>query len=176
MTVHQYRDPAHRNRTWFCCYCCRKLYNSPVTQDGNVIECRDLRVVFEWHGDRFGHFIQRHMLGRWITVLGSLEGTPNDEWPLSPPLQTLHIEERPDGPVALLIGRAGSSHWSTSILALTDRGGFLFDLACRAQVRPVQLVATYRAWANRWRSPRNQAAPNLLISQPVPRRTCGLAP
>jgi hypothetical protein len=112
-----------------------------------MIECGDLRVVFDWHGDRFRHFVERRIAGHWTTVLESLEGASNDVWPSSPPLQTLHIEERPDGPVALLIGRAGSSHWSTSILALTEGGGFVFDLACRAQVRPVQLVATYRRLA-----------------------------
>jgi hypothetical protein len=116
-----------------------------VTDDRSVIECGDLRVVFDRCGDRYGHFVQRQIGGCWTDVLASLEGDENDTWPCSPPLQTLHIEARADGLVALLVGRASSNHWSASIQPLADRSGFLFDLACRTTIVPVQLGVTYRA-------------------------------
>ena len=46
-----------------------------------TIESGELRVVFAWRGDRYGHAIQRRMDGDWRTVLESVEGCPDDDWP-----------------------------------------------------------------------------------------------
>src|SRR5512145_957858 len=96
-----------------------------------AIECGDLRVVFRWRGDRYGHTVKRRIDGVWRPLLESIEGTADDDWPLSPALQSLHIERRPNGPVALLVGQAGSSHWSASVEADQNCSALIFDLACR---------------------------------------------
>jgi hypothetical protein len=110
-----------------------------------TIESGKLRVVFAWRGDRYGHAIQRRMDGDWRTVLESVEGCPDDDWPQSPPLQSLHIERRPLGAVALLVGKAAASHWSASVDPLPALAGFQFDIACRVQQSPPWLGSAYRS-------------------------------
>src|SRR5436190_4759521 len=75
-----------------------------------------LRAEFIWHGDRFAHIISLvNPHGDIQPLLESIEGTTADDWPSSPPLQSLSVEKLPDGrPVALLVGMAGGSHWSAS--------------------------------------------------------------
>jgi hypothetical protein len=108
----------------------------------------ELRVVFDRRGDRYGHRIERRIDGVWHVAIESLEGSSNEDWPPSPPLQTLHIERRATGPVALLVGKAGTSHWSASIEPLADQAGFQFDIACRVLQPPRQLISTYQSDAN----------------------------
>ena len=105
-----------------------------------------LRVEFNWRGDRFGHLISAvHPSGEIRPLLESIEGAPTDNWPPSPPLQSLSIETLPDGRrVALLVGMAGGSHWSASIEAVPDRAEFLVDLACRHTKQPTSLGSSYQ--------------------------------
>jgi hypothetical protein len=107
---------------------------------------RRLVVEFSRHGDRYSHRIAcLDSSGNSTTLLESVEGAPDDPWPSSPPLQNLHFESLADGRrVALLVGMAGSSHWSASIEPLTDRPAFLFDIACRHKERPALLANSYR--------------------------------
>lgn len=113
---------------------------------------RGLRVVFfrpPSATDRWGHVV--------ATVVGdgeaeetvvprliSQEGSDPDGWPLSPPLQSLAIENRPEGAVALLVGMSGQSHWSASFEALADRR-LKIDIACRlgSGVKEWRLGSTY---------------------------------
>ena len=96
-----------------------------------------LRAVFfrpQSAQDRWGHVIATvgpSPGGENVTArLVSHEGAGRDGWPLSPPLQSLAIERRPEGAVALLVGMAGQSHWSASFEALADRR-LKIDIACR---------------------------------------------
>lgn len=50
-------------------------------------------------------------------------------WPPSPPFQQLHVEDHGAGEIAMLVGMAGTSHWSAAVTC-TPRG-FEFDVACR---------------------------------------------
>jgi hypothetical protein len=92
-----------------------------------------LRVEFVWHGDRYGHLVSIiDSSGQPLPLLESIEGTPSDNWPPSPPLQSLSIETLPDGRrAALLVGMAGGSHWSASVEAASDEASIRFDVACR---------------------------------------------
>jgi len=92
-----------------------------------------LRVEFVWRGDRYGHVIAAaDAAGQLQPLLESLEGTPTDDFPPSPPLQNLHRETLPDGRAALLlVGAAGRSHWSASIEAASGAPQLIFDIACR---------------------------------------------
>ncbi len=110
-----------------------------------AIECGDLRLAFEWCGDRYHHAILRRVLGSWEPAVASWEGASGDHWPPSPPLQNLHIEDRSAGRVALLVGQAGTSHWSASVEPHESGAGFRFDVAARVRQSPPRLGSVYRS-------------------------------
>jgi hypothetical protein len=119
---------------------------SPHSQ---TVDCDELRVVFEWHGDRYGHRIEQQMGGEWCTVLESLEGSGDENWPSSPVLQSLHCEHRDSGPVALLVGKSGTSHWAASVESINCEAAFEFDIACRIHRSPQWLGSAYRTATSR---------------------------
>jgi hypothetical protein len=111
-----------------------------------VLEAGGLRLAFRRCGDRFLHELALRCGDGWVTVLQSREGNAHEEWPPSPPLQEARLEARPEGRrVALLVGMAGSSHWSLSVEADAAAGRLSFEAACRAQAPPRFLGSTYRA-------------------------------
>jgi hypothetical protein len=100
------------------------------------IEADGVRVVFFRAGDRYAHRVEAFdaVRGEWVAVWESLEGAADDVWPASPPLQQLHVEERPEGRVALLVGMAGRTHWSAAVEAARGESGgksIRFDVAAR---------------------------------------------
>lgn len=104
------------------------------TQREQILEAAGLRVRFLFRDDRYVHEIWRHSGSQWNCVLTSIDGSPHDAWPASPPLQSLHLEDRPGaGPTALLVGMAGHSHWSVSVELDPTAGAAHFDAACRAR-------------------------------------------
>jgi len=125
------------------------MHSTTATQE-RFLEAGDLRVRFTWHLDRYAHEISRRAGGDWQPLLVSVEGSPQDDWPASPPFQSLHIEERDDGrTLALLVGMAGKSHWSASIEiegpSPAASACVSFDVACRVPDCPAGLLgSTYR--------------------------------
>ncbi len=106
---------------------------------------RGLRVTFLWHRDRFAHTIAACDGQRLVPLLASIEGADRDDWPPSPALQQLSIEDRGGGKcVALLVGMAGTSHWSVSAETMPDSRRVVFDVACRIRQTPQQLGSGYR--------------------------------
>ena len=74
--------------------------------------------------------------GGWREAWQSAEGDAKEPWPASPALQSLHVSTLPDGREAiLLVGMAGTSHWSASIETGTP-GELIFDIACRMSKLP----------------------------------------
>ncbi len=108
-----------------------------------VLQSAGLRVEFSRQGDRFAHRVLADEGGRWVVLLESIEGSPEDDWPPSPPWQEVHHQRRGDVQLALAVGRAGSSHWSASF-ELAASGTLLVDVACRAAAPPKQLGSRYR--------------------------------
>ncbi len=105
-----------------------------------------LRITFVWHRDRFAHNIAAVDGNHVVPLLASEEGTDQNYWPPSPPLQNLTIEHRGEQQnVALLVGMAGTSHWSLSIEAHPDTQSFVFDAACRVKSEAGRLVSGYRS-------------------------------
>ena len=100
-------------------------------------------VEFTRRGDRLAHVISRLVDGLPRPLLSSIEGTANDEWPPSPPLQEVHFESRPGVELALPVGMAGKSHWSISIELCAATGRLTFDVACRVRSVPVFLGSKY---------------------------------
>lgn len=121
------------------------MNSEPTTLDAVNKDGRGLRVTFVWHRDRYAHTIAV-VRGDHITpVLASGEGTEFDDWPPSPALQDLSIEHRGDDQsVALLVGMAGTSHWSLSIEATKSESTLVFDVACRVTDKPRQMGSLYR--------------------------------
>jgi hypothetical protein len=106
---------------------------------------RGLRVVFQRQTDRCAHRIEIIDGARSFCLLTSVEGTSDQPWPPSPPLQQLSIEElSPGNRVALLLGMAGKSHWSASVECDPASLSLLFDVACRVQQPPLRLGSCYR--------------------------------
>ena len=104
-----------------------------------------LCVEFQHRGDRYAHVISLvDSSGDVSPLLESIEGSPTDDWPPSPPLQNLHLQELPDGRrVALLVGMAARSHWSASIETVPGQAALLFDLACRTSDPAAKLGNRY---------------------------------
>jgi hypothetical protein len=109
-----------------------------------------LIVEFVWQGDRYGHRISAAGPdGTMVALLESIEEMAADDWPHSPPLQTLSIETLPDGRhAALLVGMAGRGHWSASIEPTAGIARLIFDLACRHTQQPKFLGSRYRQLAS----------------------------
>jgi len=102
---------------------------------------KGLRLELLRQSDRYSH---RIVSADGTPLLTSIEGSDQDVWPPSPPLQQLSIEEiRPGVEVALLVGMAGKSHWSVSIEPLADKCGFVFDVACRLREAAGWLGSSY---------------------------------
>ena len=97
-----------------------------------------LRVVFQFFDDRFHHSVGILTNGVFHTLLESLEGSANESWPSSPAFQ----EVSQQGTTALLVGMAGTSHFSASVEPRMD--SIRFDLACRLKEPPTVLGSTYR--------------------------------
>jgi hypothetical protein len=121
------------------------MHSTAATAD-RILEAGNLRVRFFWHGDRYAHEVSVRSNDVWLPALLSVEGSPEQDWPASPPFQSLHIEEREDGrKLALLVGMAGKSHWSASIEIDEATACVLFDVACRARgCEPGWLTSSYR--------------------------------
>jgi len=117
------------------------------TNRDQLLESDRLRVRFWFCEDRYAHEIWLAAGGNWIAVLASLEGTPQEDWPASPPLQSLHFERAGTaGQTALLVGMAGKNHWSASVELDPAGDRAHFDVACRIRDPIAHLLAsTYRA-------------------------------
>jgi hypothetical protein len=113
------------------------------------------RVDFLLNSDRIAHVVyvtadRGDSEPTWIEFMRSIESSPEVVWPDSPPLQELHVEARDERSVALLVGRAGKSHWSASIGSEAATVGsddaadvLVFDIACRVSGLPEMLGSTY---------------------------------
>lgn len=103
---------------------------------------------FCWRNDRFEHvvFAKREGLSENLVLISSLEGDDAQEWPSSPPLQDIHVQEIGGNPVAMAVGMAGTSHWSAActLNESADEVRFHFDLACRTDGAPAWLGSSYQ--------------------------------
>src|SRR5687768_16641761 len=93
-----------------------------------------LVVLFQRHNDRYVHEAGIAGLNSEVALLKSVEGSPDEVWPISPPCQQVHFEERLGRlQIALAVGMAGTSHWSMSVELDPARGRITFDVACRVR-------------------------------------------
>lgn len=112
-----------------------------------ILASGGVRAIFSPQGDRFTCRIE--LLPSGMVLLAVDEpteaGSVSDVWPPSPPLQDVHLEERPDGlSLALMVGQAGTSHWSISCELDSQRDELAFDVACRIKEPATWLGSTYQ--------------------------------
>jgi hypothetical protein len=114
-----------------------------------LVASEHLVLQFQRQGDRWMHFINVPRDGKMAALVFSAEGESGDEWPPSPPFQNLELQTLPGkAQTALLVGKAGSSHWSAAIEADPTAGVLRFDIACRLQKEPLRLGSSYWIGAN----------------------------
>ncbi len=129
--------------------------------DEEALTALGLRVAFRRVADRYAHVIEAVRGSALVTIAESLEGTGETDWPPSPALQQLHFETRADGSrLALLVGRAGGSHWSLSVEAKPDSPRVTFDVACRLRESPLLLGSEYRLFNDASMLPADQTLAN----------------
>ena len=124
-----------------------------------TLESGSLRLAFVKQSDRYAQRIDLRRGTEFIPCWESVEGfdsvispspvlplsSSSPGWPPSPPFQEVHLDTRADGKqIALAIGRAGTSHWSLSVVPFSQGSGFVFDVACRVRERPIELGSSYR--------------------------------
>lgn len=104
------------------------------------------RLEFVRKQDRWSHRFELTRNSQTVASLTSIEGSAEDNWPVSPPFQELSIETRGDQNVGLLVGMSGKSHWSASVTAVeaAECAGWELDVACLAKQPPELLGSRYR--------------------------------
>jgi hypothetical protein len=113
--------------------------NEPIT-----LRVRGVSVVLSRITDRYRHDVLI-TTDEARVLLASVEGADDQAWPPSPPFQELHTRQSSEGiDAALLIGRAGRSHWSASIEVDPSQETVFFDIACRSSGPIDWLGSRYR--------------------------------
>lgn len=104
-----------------------------------------LRLSIQRRGDRYSHRVSVVHPGEEFTWLESLDEIPgfSPDWPPSPPIQQYSIEPRARERVALCVGMAGRSHWSSSMEADSRIRTLTLDVACRIRDIPAWLGNQY---------------------------------
>lgn len=118
---------------------------APIVLRADPLDETALRLELFWSRDRYRHRLLVGPLEQSACLLESSDESWDHDWPSSPPLQQLSIEERETGRVALLVGMAGKSHWSASIELLTHPTTVRFDIACLAKPVPQRVGSRYFA-------------------------------
>ena len=96
-------------------------------------------------GDRLAHEIGTIDGDSFHPVLESIEGTPADVWPPSPPMQQI-VEESIGvslSPVLLGVGLSGNGHWSIAIES-QNASLLIFDVACKNSKPSLWFGTKYR--------------------------------
>lgn len=108
-----------------------------------IIEClndqqRGVRIAFSKQDDRFFHTVFGIRGDQSVPLLNSVEGTPEDDEPPSPPYTELHQQ----GDLLFLSGATTKGHWSMSVQ--NAEHVILFDVACRMHSEVANLGSTYK--------------------------------
>ncbi len=114
------------------------LFVESIREDGI-----GLFVNFVKQKDRFGHIVALVQGDECTPLFVSIEGNDEEPWPESPPFQEIHQEDRPVGTIALLVGKAGDSHWSAAVEPTAEPGGIHYSVACRMKDYPMRICSRY---------------------------------
>ncbi len=141
-----------------------ELLPRTATMNSIVLAASDeLRAVFDYRDDRWGHRIEVRREDQWVAAFSSIEGDSSDDWPPSPAFQHIHLQTFSlSGPTALLVGKAGASHWSAAIEADRETSVLRFDIACRLNGKAGLLGSRYEVLGEL-----SESAPRLQIEVPT---------
>jgi hypothetical protein len=91
-----------------------------------------VQLEFYEIADRWAHSLRSIGPDGVHEMLSSVEGTPVDDFPASPPTQDVNLHQLPDGEAILSVGMAGNGHWSSSYSIENQNGRPVIkaDLAC----------------------------------------------
>jgi len=108
-----------------------------------------LQVRYTKCRDRLSHVIGILDEESFIPLFESVEGTEQEPWPSSPPMQQMVEERFTEGapPVLLGVGLSGNGHWSTAIDTQQQRV-LKFDIACKISKVSNSLGSVYRVLAD----------------------------
>ena len=102
------------------------------------------RVEFHWTGDRYRHQWCFPGDDETTPVLASIESTADAIWPVSPPLQQVHLQSFDDGREVIFgVGMSGRGHWSASFTMVPELNGWIVEFACRSPLMPERLGCVY---------------------------------
>ncbi len=107
-----------------------------------------LSVRYSKLRDRLSHTVGIAVGDSYTPWLESIEGSEDESWPASPPMQQM-VEEcftPGTGPVLLGVGLSGNGHWSTAIETQTS-GRLKFDIACKNTKSSTWFGSQYRLLA-----------------------------
>ena len=115
--------------------------------------------------DRLTHTIGIIVGDIYIPFLEAVEGSAEDSWPPSPPMQQMVLESfKPDAsPVLLGVGLSGNGHWSSAI-ETKDSRGLKFDIACKNSKSSTELGSRYRVLGTIQPSPRPNSVEIVLAA------------
>ena len=104
-----------------------------------------LSVRYSKLRDRLSHTVGIAVGDSYIPLLESIEGSEEEPWPASPPMQQMVEECFTPGtsPVLLGVGLSGSGHWSTAI-ETQNIGQLKFDIACKNTKSSTWFGSQYR--------------------------------
>ncbi len=113
--------------------------HQPMLLDGGRLG----KVEFHWAGDRYQHMWSFPGAGEGAQ-LTSIESTADAIWPVSPPLQQVHLQSFDDGrEVVFGLGMSGRGHWSASFTMVPEIKGWIVEFACRSPLLPERLGCVY---------------------------------
>ena len=104
-----------------------------------------LSVRYSKLRDRLSHTIGIVVKDSFIPFMESIEGSEEEPWPASPPMQQMVQECFTPGasPVLLGVGLSGNGHWSTAI-ETHGAGRLKFDIACKNSKSSTWFGSQYR--------------------------------
>ena len=113
--------------------------HQPMHLDGGRLG----KVEFQWTGDRYQH-VWTFPGACEAAQLSSIESTADAIWPVSPPLQQVHLQSFDDGrEVVFGLGMSGRGHWSASFTMVPELKGWIVEFACRSPLLPERLGCVY---------------------------------
>jgi hypothetical protein len=110
-----------------------------------TLSAGSLSVQYSKCRDRLSHTIGIRIGDSYMPLLESIEGSEEEPWPASPPMQQMVEECFTPGatPVLLGVGLSGNGHWSMAVETL-DSKRLKFDVACKNSKKATWLGSQYR--------------------------------
>ncbi|QDT49653.1 hypothetical protein Pan258_37080 [Symmachiella dynata] len=96
------------------------------------LSTEQIRLVCELTADRWQHTLSVSTGGKWVDVLSSLEGSPQDESPASPVFQELLLDEKHAQLTEVqMFGRSGKCLYAVAVGMNTETKILDFDVSAR---------------------------------------------